>query len=73
MTAINNVAEDQGTFVQAFRENVLQVIGSYEASEKETEILKQMEACQKKLMELMAVSYTHLDVYKRQGLCDVLV
>ena len=30
-----------------------QVIGSYEASEKETEILKQIEACQKKLMELM--------------------
>lgn len=53
MTAINSVAEDQGRFVQAFRENVLQVIGSYEASEKETEILKQIEACQKKLMELM--------------------
>lgn len=47
MTAINSVAEDQGRFVQAFRENVLQVIGSYEASEKETEILKQIEACQK--------------------------
>ena len=53
MTAINSVAEDQGMFVQAFRENVLQVIGSYEASEKEKEILKQMEACQKKLTELM--------------------
>ena len=45
--------DPQGRFVQAFRENVLQVIGSYEASEKETEILKQIEACQKKLMELM--------------------
>ena len=55
MTAINSVAEDQGRFVQAFRENVLQVIGSYEASEKEAEILKQMEDYQKKLMELMEI------------------
>lgn len=29
MTAINNVEEDLGEFVQAFRENVIRIIGSY--------------------------------------------
>ena len=37
MMAIGKVVEDQGEFVQAFRENVIRIIGSYGNKAKPTE------------------------------------
>ena len=37
MEAINSVVEDQGEFVEAFRENVIRIIGSYSADKEPTE------------------------------------
>lgn len=56
MTAISKVVEDQGEFVQAFRENVIRIIGNYgskaEPTEYDTEIQKQ----EKRLMTLIEES-----------------
>ena len=56
MTAIGSVVEDQGEFVQAFRENVIRVIGSYSASAEPTEYDKQIETLQQKMLELIEES-----------------
>lgn len=56
MTAIGSVVEDQGEFVQAFRENVIRVIGSYSASAEPTEYAKQIEALQQKMLKLIEES-----------------
>lgn len=56
MTAIGSVVEDWGEFVQAFRENVIRVIGSYSASAEPTECDKQIEALQQKMLELIKES-----------------
>lgn len=53
MTAINNVVEDQGEFVQAFRENVIRIIGSYSAQAEPTEYDEQIEQLQQKMMKLI--------------------
>ena len=56
MTAINNVVEDKGEFVQAFRENVLRVIGNYSTSAELTEYNKQIEVLQQKMLEMIEES-----------------
>ena len=53
MTAINNVVEDQGEFVQAFRENVIRIIGSYSAQAEPTEYDEQIEQLQQEMMKLI--------------------
>lgn len=53
MTAVNSVVEDQGEFVQAFRENVIRIIGSYSAAAEPTEYDSQIEELQKKMMKLI--------------------
>ncbi|WP_143321076.1 recombinase family protein [Clostridium sp. HBUAS56010] len=53
MTAINNVVEDQGEFVQAFRENVIRIIGSYSAQAELTEYDEQIEQLQQEMMKLI--------------------
>ena len=53
MTAVNSVVEDQGEFVQAFRENVIRIIGSYSATAEPTEYDSQIEELQKKMMKLI--------------------
>lgn len=53
MTAINNVVEDQGEFVQAFRENVIRIIGSYSAQAEHTEYDEQIELLQQEMMKLI--------------------
>lgn len=53
MTAINNVVEDQGEFVQAFRENVIRIIGNYSAQAEPTEYDEQIEQLQQKMMKLI--------------------
>ena len=53
MTAVNSVVEDQGEFVQAFRENVIRIIGSYSATAEPTEYDSRIEEIQKKLMKLI--------------------
>lgn len=53
MTAVNSVVEDQGEFVQAFRENVIRIIGSYSATAEPTEYDSRIEELQKKMMKLI--------------------
>lgn len=56
MTAINNVVEDQGEFVQAFRENVIRIIGSYSTQAEPTEYDEQIEQLQQEMMKLIEES-----------------
>lgn len=56
MTAINNVVEDRGEFVQAFRENVIRIIGSYSAQAEPTEYDGQIEQLQQEMMKLIEES-----------------
>ncbi|MGB8451733.1 MAG: recombinase family protein [Anaerocolumna sp.] len=53
MTAINNVVEDQGEFVQAFRENVIRIIGNYSAQVEPTQYDEQIEQLQQEMMRLI--------------------
>ena len=56
MEAINSVVEDQGEFVQAFRENVIRIIGSYSADKEPTEYDGQIDSLQKRMMTLIEES-----------------
>ncbi|WP_097004046.1 recombinase family protein [Lacrimispora amygdalina] len=53
MTAINSVVEDQGEFVQAFRENVIRIIGNYSAQIEPTQYDEQIEQLQQEMMRLI--------------------
>ena len=53
MTAVNSAVEDQGEFVQAFRENVIRIIGNYSATAEPTGYDSRIEEIQKKLMKLI--------------------
>jgi DNA invertase Pin-like site-specific DNA recombinase len=53
MTAINSVVEDQGEFVQAFRENVIRIIGNYSAQVEPTQYDEQIEQFQQEMMRLI--------------------
>ncbi len=56
MTAIGSVVEDQGEFVQAFRENVIRIIGSHSADKNPAEYDEQIEKLQKKMLDLIEES-----------------
>ncbi len=53
MIAINNVVEDQGEFVQAFRENVIRIIGNYPAQAEPTQYDEQIKQLQQEMMRLI--------------------
>ena len=53
MKAVNSVVEDQGEFVQAFRENVIRIIGSYSATAELPEYDSRIEELQEKMMKLI--------------------
>lgn len=53
MTAINSVVENRGEFVSAFRENVIQVIGSYSTKNIPTEYDGQIEKLQGDMLALI--------------------
>ncbi|BBB92457.1 MAG TPA: recombinase family protein [Methylomusa anaerophila] len=53
MTAINNVVENRGDFVGAFRENVIQVIGSYSTKNVPTEYDEQITKLQGEMLTLI--------------------
>lgn len=53
MTAINSVVEDQGEFVQAFRENVIRIIGNYSAQVEPTQYDEHIEQLQQEMMRLI--------------------
>ena len=53
MAAINNVVENRGEFVSAFRENVIQVIGSYSTKNIPTEYDGQIERLQGEMLALI--------------------
>lgn len=56
MAAINKVVEDQGEFVQDFRENVIRVIGSYSVKGEPKEYDTQIEQLQQAVLELIEES-----------------
>lgn len=56
MSAIGSVVEDQGEFVQAFRENVIRVIGSYSGAAEPTEHDEQIEVLEQQLLDLIEES-----------------
>lgn len=56
MTAVNKVVEDQGEFVQAFRANVIRIIGSYSSQAEPTKYDVQIEALQGRLLQLIEES-----------------
>lgn len=56
MEAINSVVEDTGEFVEAFRENVIRIIGSYSADREPTEYDGQIDSLQKRMMTLIEES-----------------
>lgn len=47
------MVEDQGEFVQAFRENVIRIIGSYSPKSEPTEYDEQIEKFQQRMMTLI--------------------
>jgi DNA invertase Pin-like site-specific DNA recombinase len=53
MTAINSVVENRGEFVGAFRENVIQVIGSYSTKNVPTEYDEQITKLQGEMLTLI--------------------
>jgi len=53
MTAINNVVENNGDFIGAFRENVIRVIGGYSTKDIPTEYDEQIESLQKEMLALI--------------------
>ncbi len=53
MTAINSVVEDRGEFVQAFRENVIRIIGSYSAQDEPAKYDEQLEQLEQKMLGLI--------------------
>lgn len=53
MTAINNVVENNGDFIGAFRENVIRVIGGYSIKDIPTEYDEQIESLQKEMLTLI--------------------
>jgi hypothetical protein len=53
MTAINNVVENNGDFIGAFRENVIRVIGGYSTKDIPTEYDEQIESLQKEMLTLI--------------------
>lgn len=56
ITAISKVVEDQGEFVQAFRENVIRIIGSYGSKTEPTEYDGEIQVLEKQLMILIEES-----------------
>jgi DNA invertase Pin-like site-specific DNA recombinase/uncharacterized protein YukE len=53
MTAINNVVENKGEFIGAFRENVIRVMGGYSARGISTEHDEKIESLQKEMLALI--------------------
>jgi site-specific DNA recombinase len=53
MIAINNVLEDEGDFIAAFRENVIRVIGGYSTKDIPTEYDEKIEFLQKDMLTLI--------------------
>ena len=52
MTAINNVVENKGKFIGAFRENVIRVIGDYSTKGISTDYDEKIESLQKEMLAL---------------------
>lgn len=53
MTAINNVVENNGEFIGAFRENIIRVIGDHSTKDISTEYDKKIEKLQKEMLSLI--------------------
>jgi len=72
MTAINNVVENNGEFIGAFRENIIRVIGDHSTKDISTEYDENIENLQKEMLSLIeenakqgAVTEDFDDEYKR--------
>lgn len=56
MIAINKVVEDNGEFIQAFRENVIRIIGSHSPEKNSAKYDEQIEKLQKHMLDLIEES-----------------
>ena len=56
MEAINSVVEDDGEFVEAFRENVIRIFGSYAKDAETTEYDVEIDRLQKEMLLLIEKS-----------------
>lgn len=72
MIAINNVVENKGKFIGAFRENVIRVIGDYSTKGISTDFDEKIESLQKEMLSLIeenakkgALAEDFDDEYKR--------
>jgi len=72
MMAINNVVENKGKFIGAFRENVIRVIGDYSTKGISTDFDEKIESLQKEMLSLIeenakqgALAEDFDDEYKR--------
>lgn len=69
MASINSVVEDQGKFVQAFRENVIRIIGNYSTQTEPTEYDEPILRLQQNMMSLIedsTKSENAVDVFDQQ-------
>ncbi len=53
MTAINNIVEDKGDFIELFRKNVIRVIKAHPITEATTEYDNQIDKLQKKMLSIV--------------------
>jgi phage host-nuclease inhibitor protein Gam len=53
MTAINNVVENNGKFIGAFRENIIRIIGDHSTKDISTEYDENIENLQKEILSLI--------------------
>ena len=69
MASINSVVEDQGEFVQAFRENVIRIIGNYSTQTEPTEYDEPILRLQQNMMSLIedsTKSENSVDIFDQQ-------
>lgn len=69
MASINSVVEDQGEFVQAFRENVIRIIGNYSTQTEPTEYDEPILRLQQNMMSLIedsTKSENAVDIFDQQ-------
>ena len=53
MEAVNSVVKDEGEFIDAFRDNVIRILGSYSDNVEPTEYDEKIDALQKQMLALI--------------------
>ena len=53
MEAVNSVVKDEGEFIDAFRDNVIRILGSYSDNVEPTEYDEKIDSLQKQMLALI--------------------